>query len=259
MISTAITSLAFIRDDSILVVATGSYVCLYNTHSGALFSSFHAFEKETISLIVSNDNTLLVAANTQLKVLEISNDISSEAFTRIDRFEAKSLRSRILDCKLMDSTTKCSTSVAIAFAHNFVEIVDYTTSNSLHRVVCEDRCFLYSAKLFGTSFKSLIMAAGTVWNGVHIWKISDSYQGSDLESSIQFGRVFKRFSGHEGSVFDLDFNEDGSMIASCSDDRSIRVWSLCDSSVEPIVFFGHESRVWKVAFNGDLIYSVSEV
>jgi WD40 repeat protein len=260
MLSTSITSLTFIRNDSILVVANGSFVCFNNTHSGTLVSSFKAFEKETVSLIVSSTpNILLVAGNTQLQVWEINDDLNSGSFKRVDRFEPKSFCSRILDCKLMEDTKECDTAIAIAFAHNFVEIVDYSTKRALLRVVCEDRCFLYSAKLFGNSWSSLVMAAGTVWSGVHIWDIFSKEESTDLESSIHYGRVINRFAGHEGSVFDLNFNNDGTMLASCSDDRSIRVWNVRDSSMEPIVFYGHESRVWRAVFKNNLIYSVSEV
>jgi WD40 repeat protein len=258
MLSTCITSLVFIRNDNILVAAKGSYICFYNTLASTLISSFKVFEKETISLIVvSAPNILLVAGNTQLQLWEFDEDLKSK---RIDTFNSTTFRSRVLDCKLMPNNDQyCSTAIAIAFAHNFIEIRDYSTSNTIYRAVCEDRCFLYSAKLFG-NWDSLVMGCGTVWSGVHLWNVFDTVQGKDLDSSICYGRVFMRLTGHEGSVFDLGFNEDGTKLVSCSDDRSIRVWDLNDSSAEPVVlFYGHESRVWKVVFKYNLIYSVSEV
>lgn len=66
-----------------------------------------------------------------------------------------------------------------------------------------------------------MLASGTVFNEVHLWRISDRNGDGD-------GVVSRRLIGHEGIIFGLRFDPDGTMLSSVSDDRTIRVWSLVD-------------------------------
>lgn len=135
----------------------------------------------------------------------------------------------------------------MALAHNQVEIygVKEDTVVLLDKVQCQVRCILqvvkrrnerlrknrpftysilrcrYSARFYGTTRADLVLASGTVFNQVHIWKLNDRDEQGD-------GVVQSRFIGHEGVIFGVRFSPDGSMLASVSDDRTIRVWSVND-------------------------------
>lgn len=87
----------------------------------------------------------------------------------------------------------------------------YLTSNSCR----------YSARFFGNTRSDLMLASGTVFNEVHLWRISDRNEDGD-------GVVYRRLVGHEGVIFGVRFNPEATMISSVSDDRTIRVWSLTD-------------------------------
>ena len=64
--------------------------------------------------------------------------------------------------------------------------------------------------------------------------------------------VVQRLTGHEGVIFAINFNKQGTLLSSVSDDRSIRLWTISnmqtfDSNglVEPhTVLYGHSARVW---------------
>lgn len=58
-----------------------------------------------------------------------------------------------------------------------------------------------------------------MFNEVHVWKVFEMDDNQD-------GVVVHRLVGHEGVIFGVRFSDDGSMLASVSDDRTIRVWSL---------------------------------
>ena len=104
----------------------------------------------------------------------------------------------------------------------------------------------YSARFFGSHLDHLIIASGTVFNQVLLWKV----QGKKDENNRT--PVLQRLTGHEGVIFSLNFNKPGTLLSSVSDDRSIRLWKVINLStfesngfVEPLlVVYGHAARVW---------------
>ncbi|KAG9293842.1 hypothetical protein G9A89_019180 [Geosiphon pyriformis] len=143
--------------------------------------------------------------------------------------------------------------IAVAFAHNFVEIWDPLNMVCVYYIQCQERCVLYSARFFGDTRKELLLASGTVFNQVHIWNVTKKDQNGD-------GIVVKKLVGHEGVIFGIRFNQNGSSIASVSDDRTIRVWKTAvdEKKKEPLVLFGHMARVWDCLFVENYLISISE-
>ncbi|CAG8549444.1 9494_t:CDS:10 [Gigaspora margarita] len=144
-----------------------------------------------------------------------------------------------------------SSELAVAFAHNFVEIWDVQQLCCVYSIQCEDLCILCSARFFGNTRDSLILASGTAFNQVILWKITQKNEKGR-------GVVFKRLIGHEGSVFGVRFNDDGKVIASVSDDRTIRVWKITDDNPKPLILYGHMARVWDCLILNDHLISISE-
>ena len=60
-------------------------------------------------------------------------------------------------------------------------------------------------------------------------------------------------------IFDVKFLSD-ELVASVSDDRSLRLWRLGDAAYQQVAcFYGHRSRVWKVRQLGEgALVTVSE-
>ncbi len=58
------------------------------------------------------------------------------------------------------------------------------------------------------------------------------------------------FTGHTGRVTAIDFPEDGSFLASCSFDGTVRLWNI-DTGEQTAVFTGHRSSIENIAVSPD--------
>ncbi|KAL8702187.1 MAG: hypothetical protein Q9201_004542 [Fulgogasparrea decipioides] len=147
------------------------------------------------------------------------------------------------------------------------------------------RCVLYTACIDWTEDGRILVAAGTAFGEVVVWSFADSALVSDLTFPAA-SQLHYRFTGHEGSVFGIrisprlegpGFKAGQRLIASCSDDRTIRVWDVSDLEAHNIAdkdlngtgifipafqdekkpglsnrciatVMGHMSRIWDVHF-----------
>jgi WD40 repeat protein/NAD-dependent SIR2 family protein deacetylase len=133
----------------------------------------------------------------------------------------------------------------------------------------------------------LAVGVGTVMNTILTWNVIDEYEccclkrdflNRSLESNTYIRRhterkdVIHRLNGHDGVIFSTKFGHGGSVIASTSDDRTIRLWRqfrkgdnastlgvessldaqfVCDkSNAFTLIWtgYGHSARCWDSAF-----------
>ncbi|CAD2219716.1 ribosome assembly protein 4 [Angomonas deanei] len=59
-----------------------------------------------------------------------------------------------------------------------------------------------------------------------------------------------RMTGHQGAIFHIQFSPDGTMIASCSADKSVKLWNANDGSFIT-TFRGHVAPVYHVSWSLD--------
>ena len=135
---------------------------------------------------------------------------------------------------------------------------------------------LYSAHIFATDTGCILIAAGTFFGEVILWSfIPGSY---DVSQSV----LHRIFRGHQGSIFGVQISEkeeNGAsqrLLASCSDDRTIRIWDISNLSscfrtddanpdletglsaetseagsvYSVAIGMGHASRIWGLRFLG---------
>lgn len=159
-------------------------------------------------------------------------------------------------------------------------------SLSLNEVIPSSRCILYSAHLRWLSRDRALVASGTSFGDIIVWSCFLGDPSSRTE-------VHHTLTGHDGSVFGVHISRELSLpgdssprrlLASCSDDRTIRTWDITDlsrsasSNVSGVsgdllqtqetgfrssnsitndassdsrclaVAWGHASRIWKVRF-----------
>ncbi|PTB68848.1 WD40 repeat-like protein, partial [Trichoderma citrinoviride] len=124
---------------------------------------------------------------------------------------------------------------ALATAHNEVIPLRYSSDTGdihLGAAIAPSRPMLYSAHLTWTSDDTVLVAGGTVFGHVVVWKCRLAKDNGEGTTSTE---TLFNFEGHEGSIFGVDMStvvlSDGSMariLASCSDDRTIRIWDITE-------------------------------
>lgn len=194
---------------------------------------------------------------------------------------------------LLDGTASpyANGGLALLTAHN--ELIHGHFDEAQNSVVFDairspSRPILFSGTLSWESPSCILVAAGTVFGEIVVWKYHASSEASEARCDIHFV-----FSGHEGSIFgvcispriQLENGETLTLLASCSDDRTIRVWDVTEVREAPgdrhasfyekisaarqtgfgdsldcaggetettrclAVAMGHASRIWNVAFS----------
>ena len=135
----------------------------------------------------------------------------------------------------------------IVTAHNEVykialdsHAVPKSSNKNCEKLVSGPRCVLYSAYACSAS-TGLLIAAGTVFGEVVVWS-ANKHDTSDAWSP----RILNVLLGHKGSIFGVCISEDlcfagkyRKMLATCSDDRSIRLWNI-NNEARSIVGHDHD-------------------
>ncbi|KAG2419239.1 hypothetical protein HFD88_004034 [Aspergillus terreus] len=166
----------------------------------------------------------------------------------------------------------------------------YPKSIHIKQQVAGVKTLLYSANAVSLSSSQVLVAAGTVFGEVIVWSCFLDEKNDFPSEAV--GSIHHFFTGHEGSVFGVRISEQialpgrpsARLLASCSDDRTVRVWDISDcehvSRHDPSAYstdgfelrstgfgaasavkdddlgsesciasaFGHKARIWNVHF-----------
>ncbi|KAI2472547.1 WD40 repeat-like protein [Annulohypoxylon bovei var. microspora] len=125
-------------------------------------------------------------------------------------------------------------SIILLTAHNEVIQAHVDPGRSLlvfDKIRSPSRPILYSGNFFWTSKECVLVAAGTVFGEILVWKCYLDVSEQEQDCEILFV-----FTGHEGSIFGVHISpeiristgENLRLLASCSDDRTIRVWDITE-------------------------------
>lgn len=130
-------------------------------------------------------------------------------------------------------------------------------TDQLNIIDCPQKSTIY-ASIFLNDFnrlnndlnesKIVSIAAGTVFSEILICNYTES-------NCV----IIDKLTGHKGVIFSIDFRQELNLLASASDDRTIRLWTYSNDHFQcSQVLFGHESRIWQVRLANDCIISVGK-
>ncbi|XP_067854519.1 WD repeat-containing protein 6 [Heptranchias perlo] len=267
-----ITALQFVGD--YLLSGEGASVNLYalnstNGNSRKLSCSVlrnycvHGIKPRWATHAQANGPLLAVFGGKGLIVLELNTCDKEPKLQEMGQL--RELHDWIWDLQWLKGDSESAMYVGLALGHNSVVLCDYKAGRTLCEVHCDEKCILYSACFVGHSWAELVLIAGTVFNQLVLWRM----EGPSNED----GRVKteRRISGHSGVIFSINYMEKNGILASASDDRSIRIWKVgnlrqdlkggdggADSVQCLLQLYGHQSRVWSVRLLEDHVISVGE-
>ncbi|RYO86644.1 hypothetical protein DL762_004656 [Monosporascus cannonballus] len=137
------------------------------------------------------------------------------------------------------------------------------------RVRSPSRPILYSGNLAWVAEDRVLVAAGTVFGEILVWKYrpgccepgEDEGEGPDSSCEVLFV-----FAGHEGSIFGVHISPEMTrtasgdavrLLASCSDDRTIRVWDITEGGEGSRTYDQRTSEARETGF-GDTAGTVAD-
>ncbi|KAJ6088672.1 hypothetical protein N7486_009933 [Penicillium sp. IBT 16267x] len=170
----------------------------------------------------------------------------------------------------------------------------YQLSTSVKSILC-------AADLVALSPTHVLIAAGTIFGEIIVW--SCFMDTSATAQNKAAGSIHHFFTGHDGTVFGVQISpiipsmndgQPGRVLASCSDDRTVRVWDISDcehkSAHDPSAYstdgfdlrstgfgatdgdtsgtgsesciaqaFGHAARIWSIGFRSNISQDSSKI
>ena len=309
------TALAFAKLESRILVLSGEglWLRVFDQQTNRLLLSKRVFGAQAIhgiacsaiiSLIPGKQRFIraLIWGGRSICVSNIAWDASSPDLTLEDVVPELQAEDWILDACFKPPSASSKSDVdffgaVLITSHNVLLCLSTRIDPSskagncslLNRVAAGPRSILYSAHVLWPLTGLGLVAAGTVNGEVLFWSFLS--HNSTAEPILSFSsRLHNTLRGHEGSVFgvrisdeffDAKLNRSRRILASCSDDRTVRIWNISLSTFDVIkngsrkgflntthgIFdedlgngkslalataMGHASRIWGLRFLGQV-------
>lgn len=294
------------KDNKLILQSQGNYSCLIDEENGKLLAKLRTFKSNNIhGFLILNQIPhdegsqyvrVLAWGEYSLRLIDLfychdkANGNSSATLT------AASAEYLAPDWMLAGCTDESGNAYLVTGNNALLGLSVVNTQSSrykssilLRQLVNRVKSLLYSADAITLSSSHILITAGTVFGEIIVWSCFLNGPGDHFDA---LGSIHHFFTGHEGSIFNIRISPEipllhgsqpGRLLASCSDDRTIRIWDISDcerkSRNDPSTYlsdgfelrstgfgaddaehpevgsescvakaFGHISRIWGVGF-----------
>ncbi|SCU84304.1 LADA_0D00958g1_1 [Lachancea dasiensis] len=222
-----------------VVAGYGVYIHVYEVKSGKLVNQSQIFHKNKVHGLAIQKGLILAYG---------ARSVSIVPWERVLKYSDNCGLEKMCPEWIISAEFSFNrSSVFLLTSYNKVLCCDLELTVKSTKAVFGERAILYSGTITVHNDDKVMVNAGTVMDGIFVW---------DLFSE----QTQHHFTDHEGSIFYVTASDDGKFLASCSDDRSIKLWDLSSGKLVS-TGWGHAARIWNLQFFGencDKLISVSE-
>lgn len=282
-----VTALEFCSGD-ILLAGEGTHLVAYSVAQKIRLGSTRIFRSQAIHRILINSTTpeIVVCGGSHVAFVKLQpNDGGLVTFVHLAQTD---IGDWIFSAAFSPASGNDSVaSVVLVTAHNALikctlsalQETKAPTHISTTTIVPGTNCVLYCAHISWLSASHCLVASGTAFGDVILWS-SEAGRENQKDAVVRTHYIFQ---AHEGSVFDIQVSMPvpsgivggpRRLLATCSDDRTVRLWDVSDLTCEspsmtdiqrdtgfgsidhlnsyapPLLAkaAGHISRIWMVRF-----------
>lgn len=139
--------------------------------------------------------------------------------------------------RVIDSTQMAK----LGFGHKQQAALPSVAMYTFHNTYDDMNCVAFSED-------STLAAGGFADSYVMLWELQGHKLHSSLPSENSDGPTStRRLIGHSGAVYGLSFSPDKRTLLTCSEDKTVRLWSM-DTYTSLVAYRGHTEPIWDVAF-----------
>ncbi|CRG89998.1 hypothetical protein PISL3812_07039 [Talaromyces islandicus] len=234
---------------SLVLRGQGQFASVIDARDGKLLSRVRVFRRNNIHGFMIDESRrhdqtkvdILVWGGQSLRILSISTH--DDQTTLVHETAEYVAPDWVYDICASNVDDTLAFAYAITGHNSLLSVHSVDTPDSryrrairLKRVVTGVKSTLYSANVVALSPSHILMAAGTVFGEIIVWSC---FREQDPKNSTNgtSSSIHHFFTGHDGSVFGVSISEEivlaagkkpTRLLASCSDDRTVRVWNISD-------------------------------
>lgn len=130
---------------------------------------------------------------------------------------------------------------AVGFGHGSQAALPSVAMYTFHNTNDDMNCVAFSAD-------ASLCAGGFADSYAMLWNLKGRKLASSVPSeNLETPTSARRLVGHSGAVYGLSFSPDNQTLLTCSEDCTVRLWSL-DTYTALVAYRGHTEPVWDVCF-----------